>query len=560
MTQRKPAAHPTGLALALLATFGIQAAAAAEKPADLVLLSGRVFTSDPARPWAEAIAIRGDRVLAVGKTADIAALAGPATRRLDLAGRVVVPGFNDAHDHLGPEYGGVRLDLHGFEPTLDEVLAALASAVKTAPADARIFGTIGSVVLDDPRAVRKTLDRAAPGRFVLLESYTGHGWLLSSKAMAVAGVPDEPEDPWGGWYERAPGSRRANGVIHEYARFALGRRLGEAEGPAAATRAFEVAGAQAARHGLTSIQNMSSVLPLGAAAAALKKARVPVRVRLIRFEMRNAKGPGAGEGRGIAAHPSPLVTVSGVKWILDGTPIERGAAMRAPYADRPATSGRMNFPAADVRALLEEARARGEQPMFHCSGDRAVEIVLEQMEATGGAAVWAERRVRIEHGDGLVDDLFARARALGVVVVQNPAHFSQIPPARFGPALAPRFQPVRSLVAAGIPFAIGSDGPRSPYLNLMWAVTDPNRRGEALTMEQAVTAYTRGSAYAEFAEKEKGTLAPGFLADIAVLSQDIFSVPAAALPATESLLTLVGGKVAWEKPGALSSVAAGAGR
>jgi predicted amidohydrolase YtcJ len=554
MTQRTLALASTGLAIA---AFGVLAAASPKNPADLVLLSGKVFTSDPGRPWAEAVAIRGDRVVAVGKTSDIAALAGPVTRRVDLAGRVVVPGFNDAHDHLGPEPTGVKLELRGFEPTLDEVLAALVSKVKTAPAAAHIFGTIGSVVLDDARAVRETLDLAAPGRFVLLKSFTGHGWLLSSEALRAVGVPDEPEDPAGGWYERSPGSRRANGVIQEYAEFALGRRLSEAEGSAAATRAFEADGAEAARLGITSIQDMSNALPIGAAVAALREARVPVRIRLIRFEMRNPKSRSAGEGKAIAAHPSPLVTISGVKWILDGTPIERGAAMRAPYADKPATSGRMNFPAAEVRAMLEGARARDEQPMFHCSGDRSAEILLQQMEATGGAAVWAARRVRIEHGDGLMEDLIPMARTLGVVVVENPAHFSQIPKARLGPSLTPRFQPVRSLLAAGIPFAIGSDGPRSPYLNLMWAVTNINAPGEALTMEQAVTAYTRGSAYAEFAEKEKGTLAPGFLADLAVLSQDIFRVPPAALPATESLLTLVGGKVAWEKPGTLAS---GAGR
>jgi len=200
--------------------------------------------------------------------------------------------------------------------------------------------------------------------------------------------------------------------------------------------------------------------------------------------------------------------------------------------------------------MLEEGLKSGEQLMFHCAGDRPVETILKQMESLGGAPVWAGRRVRIEHGDGLMEDLFPLARKLGVVLVQNPSHFTlrEIFSARLGAARARRFQPVRSLLAADIPLAIGSDGPMNPFVNILWAVTDTNHPEEALTVEQAVTAYTRGSAFAEFAEKEKGMLAAGFLADLAVLSQDIFTVPPSRLPETESVLTLVGGKVAYKKP------------
>jgi predicted amidohydrolase YtcJ len=157
--------------------------------------------------------------------------------------------------------------------------------------------------------------------------------------------------------------------------------------------------------------------------------------------------------------------------------------------------------------------------------------------------------VRIEHGDGLMEDLWPQARRLGVVVVQNPAHFTfpDVLVKRLGPERAARYQPVKSLAAAGIPLAIGSDGPLNPFLNLLWATTDPNHPAEALSREQAVVAYTRGSAYAEFAENEKGTLRPGYLADLAVLSADIFTIDAAKLPETESALTMVGGKVVYEK-------------
>jgi predicted amidohydrolase YtcJ len=170
------------------------------------------------------------------------------------------------------------------------------------------------------------------------------------------------------------------------------------------------------------------------------------------------------------------------------------------------------------------------------------------MEATGGEKVWAARRVRLEHGDGLMPDLIPRARQLGVIVVQNPTHFTfgELMVKMYGGKRALKLQPLRSLADAGIPVAIGSDGSNNPFLNLMLATTYPRHPAEALTREQAVIAYTLTSAYAEFAEKDKGSLEPGKLADLAVLSQDIFTVPVGDLPRTESVLTLVGGKVAYD--------------
>jgi predicted amidohydrolase YtcJ len=158
-------------------------------------------------------------------------------------------------------------------------------------------------------------------------------------------------------------------------------------------------------------------------------------------------------------------------------------------------------------------------------------------------------RPRLEHAEWLTPDLRARARGLGVVVVENPTHFTDGPErmqARFGAARSTRYQPFRSLVDDGIPLAIGSDGPLDPFLNLYFAVTHPDNPREALTREAAVIAYTRGSAYAEHAEHEKGVLAPGMLADLAVLSQDIFTVATDALPDTRSVLTLVGGRIAYD--------------
>ena len=222
--------------------------------------------------------------------------------------------------------------------------------------------------------------------------------------------------------------------------------------------------------------------------------------------------------------------------------------MRQPYADPPDTSGELNFSQKEMEAILRESLQNNDQLLVHVVGDRTTAAFLNAMEATGGKKVWSGRRVRIEHGDGIMPDLRARARELGVIVVQNPTHLTlrELFIKRFGLERTERFQPLRSLVEAGIPVALGSDGPLNPYLNIMLASAYPGKPREALTREQAVTAYTLTAAYAEFAEKEKGSLEPGKLADLAVLSQDIFGAPAEDLPRTESVLTMVGGEIVYD--------------
>jgi predicted amidohydrolase YtcJ len=198
--------------------------------------------------------------------------------------------------------------------------------------------------------------------------------------------------------------------------------------------------------------------------------------------------------------------------------------------------------------MLRETVARNDQSLLHAPGDKTIETVFKAMATVDpDESHWPSRRVRLEHGDGLLLDLIPVAKRLGVIVVQNPTHFDPaMNPviARFGPKSP--YLPLRSLLATEIPLAIGSDGPMNPGLNIMFAIIHPLNPSEAITPQQAVAAYTRGSAYAELAEKEKGTLAAGKLADLAVLSQDIFKVPPEDLPKTSSLLTLVDGKIIYD--------------
>jgi predicted amidohydrolase YtcJ len=187
---------------------------------------------------------------------------------------------------------------------------------------------------------------------------------------------------------------------------------------------------------------------------------------------------------------------------------------------------------------------------MHAIGDSTIAVVLSIMESLAPGSAWRRLRPRLEHAEWLTPDLARRARRLGVVVVQNPTHFTDPPElveARFGAERSRGYQPFASLRAAGVPIAIGSDGPMNPFVNLLYATTHPVNPGEALTREQAVIAYTQGSAFAEHEERRKGILAPGMLADLAVLSQDIFTVAPDRLPETTSVLTIIGGAVVHDR-------------
>src|SRR4029079_2006310 len=186
-------------------------------------------------------------------------------------------------------------------------------------------------------------------------------------------------------------------------------------------------------------------------------------------------------------NPAPLITVSGVKWILDGTPVERLAAMNEPYGDRAGWTGTLNMSPAQLDDVLRRALAAGDQPMFHIVGDRAIDLLLSSMERLAPAERWRRLRVRIEHGEFLTRDRFERVKRLGIVNVQNPAHLTipEIMTARYGASRTATVEPLKSMVAAGIPIALGGDGPMNPFLNMMFAIAHPNNPSEAMTRERS---------------------------------------------------------------------------
>ena len=518
-----------------------------EAPPDLILLNGKIFTSDAAHPYAEALAIREGRIVATGTSEKIRSLAGPQTKRIDLGGRVVIPGINDAHHHCEFEPAGFHLRFKSVEPAWAEVAEELAAAVAKTPKGTLIHGEIGPMAFEDAQANRASLDKIAPDHPVMLDTWAQHGGVLNSAAFAKFGVKEHEPDPVAGHFVRSADGK-LTGVVYEYAKFRINRRRSDMATEEEALQQTREFFRDAVRLGITSVQNMSLPGGVERCAMASKKAPTPIRMRVIRMAGTTVDGRDKTEGRSLSPHPAPLITVSGTKWLLDGSPIERTAALRKPYTDLPSTSGELDFPEKEMEAMLRESLQNDDQLLVHAVGDRATETFLNAMDATGGTNVWSSRRARMEHGDGIMPELIARVKQMGLIVVENPTHLAlrELFVKRFGVERADQMQPMRSLLDAGIPLALGSDGPNNPYLNIMLASIYPGKPREAITREQAVTAYTLGSAHAEFAEKEKGSLEPGKYADLAVLSQDIFRLPPPELPKTESVLTMVGGKIVYD--------------
>lgn len=517
-------------ALLVMLLLSAACATAPQQPqsmADLVLTHGRIFTGDSAQPWAEAVAIRGEKIVAVGSDADVRLLVAATTRVIDLAGKLVVPGINDAHVHAPwPREKVKSVRTSGGAVTKEALLAAMRAAHETTPPESTLVGEL-PLHLVDAGVTRDDLDAISTARPLRLGVFGGHSAILNTAALRAWGIEEGAADPSGGWYGREGG--RLNGWLYEHAYWVPQIRLASAASDdelRAAVQAFED---EALQYGITSVQTMSIVSP-ARLESLLASATPRLRWRVMDFRMAPYDG-------------SPAKWP--VKYVLDGTPIERSAAMRTPYADDASARGSVNYSDEEIAAMVRDAARGSRQLLVHAVGDRTIATLLDAMERT--PADWPALRVRLEHGDMATLDLVERAKRLGVIFVQNPAHFTiaETMHARYG-AAGGHAQRAKSLLESGSRFALGSDGPLNPYLNMMFAAIHPTSPAEALSVEQSVRAYTAGAAFAEFAETQKGTIAPGMLADLAVLSQDVFAVKPDELPKTASVLTIVGGRVAFE--------------
>lgn len=525
---------------------------------EVVLFGGKIFTSNPEALWAEAVSIRAGRIRRVGSNYHVLSHAGNGAQLIDLDGRLVVPGFNDAHTHAAwSRFTELRANdiafVPGPGPFASELYGDIEAAVQTVPPGTWITGIFGTNFIDDPMANRFDLDQVSPDNPVHLHSWAGHGTLINSAAMVAAGITEDEPDPLGGFYERVEGTNIINGFLHEYAEHRFERYLKSLIPVEEMRQQYLQYANTILTFGTTSIQDMAIGYTKEQSEEILAGIDLPIRWRDICFPL-ELREPCNSNLRAWS-HPggrSERLTSTGIKWITDGSPIERFANTRFPYSDLPGWFGLFNFPDS-MRQILSRGRFGNpvdHQLLLHAVGGQAVDNVIAALNDFRGGS-WKGRRVRIEHGDLIMPDQFNALRRQGVIVVQNPLHFTvgDTLLARYGARRFAIIQPMRTLLEQGIRLALGSDqtlGPANPMLDLFFAVTHPSHPDEALTLEQAVIAYTHGSAYAEYREKIKGTLAPGKQADLAVLSQDIFSLPVESILATVSVLTMVGGEIVYE--------------
>jgi predicted amidohydrolase YtcJ len=536
----------------------VLAAAVLVSPADLVLVGGRVW---PGKGLAggSAIAIGGGKVLAVGTDEAVRALAGPATRTIELRGRLVVPGFNDAHVHfISGGFGLLSVDLRDAKDEAD-FARRIGDYAKTLPKGAWIQNGNWDHEAWPSKALptRLAIDALTPDNPVFVSRLDGHMALANSLALKLAGITRETKDPEGGTIVR-DARGEPTGIVKDNAQDLVERVIPEPTREMN-LRAARAALAGAARVGVTTIQDNSSTDALPTYQELRARGELTARFYVWRSigALEALKQGGIRTGLG-----DDWIRLGALKILSDGSMGAGTAAFFEPYADDPSTSGLLLYPVAELERLVLAADAAGFQLAVHAIGDRANSLVLDAFEKAARANGGRERRFRIEHAQVVRKADLARYRALGVIASIQPSHCiddMRWAEKRIGPARARDAYNFRSFLAAGIPVAFGTDWfvePLDPRLGLYAAVTREYPGGgppggwfpeEKISLDEALDLYTRGSAYAEFAEGVKGTLEPGKLADLAVFAADLFTLPPRQILTTPVDLTIVGGRVVYER-------------
>jgi len=525
--------------------------------ADLALYNGDIHTMDAVTPRARAIAIAGNRVLAVGGDSEIRALLAQKGRAIDLRGKTVTPGFTDAHLHfMSFGLSLTQIDLAGV-PTLEEVLARVTARVAQAPAGHWLRGRGWDHTLWAGGAfpTRHDLDRVAPNHPVYLRRKCGHAGWANSRALELAGITAETPDPPGGAIER-DSTGQPTGILKEKAMDLVARLFAEPSMDEA-TGAIKTGMAHAHTVGLVGVHTMENATALRAfqqlRAAGELKLRVLMQIPEENLDAAIQAGVQSGLG-------DERLRIGGVKLFADGSLGARTAYMLKPYEGEPSNCGIPVTDAGRLRELVGKASRAGIAAFVHAIGDRANREVLDAVEASRQAGEGPHLRHRIEHTQILHPDDMPRLARLGVVASMQPIHATQdmlMADAHWGARSAGAYA-WRSLLESGAALAFGSDSPVED-LNVMKGIQAAVTRrrangspgpegwysGQRITVDEAVRAYTAGAAFASGEEAIKGALAPGKLADLVVLSQDIFTIDPMAILETQVVATMLDGELVY---------------
>ena len=531
---------------------------------DLLLTNARVYTVDPAQPWAEAVACRDGRIVAVGRAADLETLAGPATRRIDCGGRLVLPGLTDAHVHtLAYAIRRRQVSLFGLTD-LAAVRQRLAAAVAAAAPGEWVLGWGWDSNRWDEQPTAALLDAIAPAHPVALARMDMHTWWVNSRTLAIAGVTAETPDPPDSAIGR-DAAGRPNGLFSEWNAIALIERHAPQPDTAALANWLAETVAEANRLGLTGVHDQrverEGAESLRLFQALRREGRLTLRVHanVAADYLAEAAALGVQSGFG-----DDTLWLGHVKAFADGAMGSRTAAMLAPYEGEPDNSGIVVTSSDKLWSIIVAAGQAGFPMSVHAIGDRAVREVLDVMGEWAAAREAAARLPmpqRIEHVQLIHPDDLGRLAEHGIVASAQPVHLQSDwrTADRVWGARARTTYAFRALLDRGTALAFGSDAPvapLNPLLGIHAAVTRQDEAGqpaggwypaERLSVAEAIAGYTLGPARLSGKADRLGSITPGKYADLVVLSHDLFAIEPAAIPEASVWLTVFDGRVVYEK-------------
>ena len=538
----------------------------------MIFIHGNVYTGIPANTAfasilrQEAIAVRGDRIQAVGKNLDMDKFKGPQTQIVDMGGHFVMAGFNDAHLHLSSAgLQKLNVDLTGVK-SLEDLREKLRARVENAVPGEWILGGGWDETLWPVKVTpsRWDLDEVSNGHPVFLNRVDGHIAVANTRALQLASITLASRDPEGGQIDR-DANGQPTGILRETAQQAVMIVIPKPSHDRR-RRGIELALEDLGEHGVTSVQDYSTWDDFNIYEELEKEGKLTARIS----EWLTFDDPLKDLIKERDSHPqSDLMLHTGMlKGFMDGSLGSHTAALLEPYADDPKNSGLPQYDAERLNAMTKARVLAGFQIGFHAIGDKGVQMALDAYEEAEKAAKEQnikaanggdDYRLRVEHAQVTNLAQIARFKQLKVVASMQPCHLltdMRWAQDRLGPKRAATSYAWATFLSKGVPLAFGTDEPVepvSPFRGLYAAILRKSEDGkkeyfpeQKITMEQAISAYTTGSAFAEFEEKEKGKLVPGMLADFVVLDRDPTASSPEKLLATKVLRTVVGGKTVYE--------------
>lgn len=544
--------------------------------ADTVIVNARVYTVNVKQPWAEAIAIRKDRILAVGSEHDIAAYHGSATKTIDAGGRLVLPGFADCHIHfLDGSLSLMQVNLEDAK-TVEDIQQRVKTYAAAHPDQPWVLGRGWAYTVFKPSGLpdKKYLDEVVPDRPVYLEGFDGHTWWANSKALQVAGITRTTPNPPSGTIVRDEKTGEPTGAIKEDAADDVVRRAIPLPSHEQVVAAILGGMREANRVGLVRGISPDGVSMRGGDFHSLsvydemrRAGQLTVRFDIaLRIQPPTLKKNQVQEIKTAAVrYHDDWLAAGKAKFFLDGVIETRTAAMLAPYAND-SQSGQLWWEPKEYQQAVLELDRRGIQIFTHAIGDRAIRLALDANQRAQKTNHTHDARHRIEHIEDAAAADIPRFGKLGVIASFQPLHsypdddVLRIWSGNVGPERAQRAWAMHSVESGGGVLAFGSDWPivtLNPWPGVQNALTRQTKEGdppggfvpkERISLADAIQGYTLGAAFAGHREKSEGSLEAGKLADLIVLSQDLFQIEPTEIGKTEVLLTMVGGKVVYQSP------------